>query len=269
MKRSDRLIGITNYFINHPRHHVKLSYFMEKYNASKSSISEDLDIVNHMFECEGIGKLKRLSGANGGTEYVPLFNVEESKRFLLEMCERLEDPDRILPGGYVYMSDLLGNPQFVKEVGKAFVTAFQDKEIEAVVTVETKGIPIAYAIGQLLNVPVVIIRRNLKVTEGSSVSINYVSGRSQRIQTMVLPKRHLKQGMKVCIVDDFMQAGGTINGMISLLEEFEAEVSAIGVLAEAADEENRVIDDYTSLIRLKNVRMGESSLTAELGSFNK
>src|SRR5699024_537689 len=262
MKRSDRLIGMTNYFINHPRKQIKLSYFMEKYEASKSSISEDLDIVNRMFEHEEIGLLNRLSGAHGETEYIPHFDLDTSKTFLHQVCKQLEDPQRILPGGYVYMSDLLGNPEFVREVGKAFVTAFANQEIDAVVTVETKGIPIAYAIGQLLNVPVVIIRRNLKVTEGSSVSINYVSGRSQRIQTMVLPKRHLKQGMNVCIVDDFMQAGGTITGMISLLEEFEAKVVAIGVLAEVADEENRVIDDYTSLIRLKNVRMDAQTLSA-------
>ena len=55
-------------------------------------------------------------------------------------------------------------------------------------TVATKGIPIAYAVASHLNVPVVIVRRDNKVTEGSTVSINYVSGSSKRIQTMVLIK---------------------------------------------------------------------------------
>lgn len=267
MKRSDRLIGITNYFMNRPKQYVNLAYFMDKYEASKSSISEDLDIVHDMFVREGIGELKRMSGANGGTAYFPHFRMEDSKQFIMNICEQLESPERILPGGYVYMSDLLSDPETVREIGKTFVTAFHDRTIDAVVTVETKGIPLAYAIANYLNVPVIIIRRNLKVTEGSSVSINYVSGRSQRIQTMVLPKRHLKQGMHVCIVDDFMKAGGTINGMISLLQEFDATVSAIGVLAEVVDEENRVINDYTSLIRLKNVQMDNNPLTAELGTF--
>jgi len=266
MKRSDRLIGMTNYFLNRPKQYVNLAYFMERYKASKSSISEDLDIIHDMFIKEGIGSLNRMSGANGGTAYYPYFRMEDSKQFIHNVCEQLESPDRILPGGYVYMSDLLSDPVTVREIGKAFVTAFQKRQIDAVVTVETKGIPLAYAIANYLNVPVIIIRRNLKVTEGSSVSINYVSGRSQRIQTMVLPKRHLKQGMHVCIVDDFMKAGGTINGMINLLAEFEATVSAIGVLAEVVDEENRVIDEYTTLIRLKNVQMDNNPLTAEIGS---
>src|SRR5690625_6333386 len=109
-----------------------------------------------------------------------------------QLCYKLEDPSRVLPGGYVYMSDLLGDPSIVQEIAKAFVTAFHGQTIDAVVTVETKGISLAYAVAQYLRVPVVIIRRNMRVTEGSSVSINYVSGRSQRIQTMVLPKRHLR-----------------------------------------------------------------------------
>lgn len=268
MKRSDRLIGLTNYFINHPKKRINLSSISEKYTASKSSISEDLDILNKMFIHEGIGKLKRTPGAHGGTVYMPSFDKDESERFIGVLCDKLEEPARILPGGYLYMSDLLGDPNIMKEVGKAFVTAFVDKDIDAVVTVETKGIPIAYALANFLNVPVVIIRRNLKVTEGSSVSINYVSGQSQRIQTMVLPKRNLQPGLKVCIVDDFMKAGGTITGMMSLLEEFAAEVVGIGVLAESIAEGNdRVIDDYLSLIQLENVNEKTKQVTVRLGSY--
>src|SRR5699024_629268 len=144
-------------------------------------------------------------------------NKAKSYEFMKDICEQLEDPARLLPGGYVYMSDLLGTPPIVKEIGMAFVSKFHTLQVDAIVTVETKGIPIAYAVAQYLNVPVVVIRRNMRVTEGSSVSINYVSGSSQRIQTMVLPKRLLKEGAKVCIIDDFMKAGGTITGMISLL----------------------------------------------------
>src|SRR5699024_9912560 len=243
------------HFLNHPRELTALNVFTEKYNASKSSISEDLDIIHHMFEKEGIGSLHRLAGSSGGVRYIPHFNKQESVSFIEELCTTLEDPSRILPGGYLYMSDLLSDPQIVRKIGKAFVSAFQDKSIDAVVTVETKGIALAYSVASLLNVPVVVIRRNMRVTEGPSVSINYVSGRSHRIQTMVLPKRFLQQGMNVCIIDDFMKAGGTVSGMTSLLEdEFAAKVVGIGVLAEADDEENeRMIDQYTSLIKVTNV----------------
>src|SRR5690625_1027397 len=268
MKRSDRLIALTNYFINHPQKHVQLSYFTEKYHASKSSISEDLNIINNMFKTEGIGHLERLTGVSGGAKYIPYFAKEDSIEFIQTICDKLADPTRILPGGYLYMSDLLGDPTIVKNIGKIFVSAFANKKIEAVVAVETKAISIAYAVANFLNVPVVVIRRNLKVTEGSSVSINYVSGRSQRIQTMVLPKRNLQEGLNVCIIDDFMKAGGTVNGMISLLEEFRANVVAVGVFAEAEDEENeRIVTDYTSLVKLTNVHKANKQINVEVGSF--
>lgn len=268
MKRSDRLVGLTNYFLHHPQKLTQLTYFTEKYHASKSSISEDLDIIDHMFQHEGIGSITRISGASGGAKYVPFFDKEASLRFIKKIIEQLQDPSRILPGGYLYMSDLLGTPSVVKEIGKAFVSVFQNKEIDAVVTVETKGIPLAYAVAEFLDVPVVVIRRNMRVTEGSSVSINYVSGSSQRIQTMVLPKRLLREGASVCIIDDFMKAGGTIAGMMSLLEEFDATVVGIGVFAEAEENNNaRIVDQYTSLIKVTNVDLTEKRIDVTCGSF--
>ena len=268
MKRSERLVGLTNFFLDHPQQLIQLSFFCERYEASKSSISEDLDIINKMFQQEGIGFLVRHAGAAGGVQYIPNFAKEKSLKFMMDLCTKLQEPSRILPGGYLYMSDLLGDPNIVKKIGKTFVSAFQHKKIDAVVTVETKGIPLAYAVAEYLNVPTVIIRRNLRVTEGSSVSINYVSGSSHRIQTMVLPKRSLQEGLHVCIVDDFMKAGGTVTGMINLLQEFNATVECIGVFAEAEDDnKERLVDQYTSLVKVSHVDTKNKKIVVEPGSF--
>jgi len=71
---------------------------------------------------------------------------------------------------------------------------------------------------QKLNVPVAVIRRNNKVTEGATVSINYVSGSTNSIQTMSLSRRSLKDNAKVLLVDDFMKGGGTAKGMADMME---------------------------------------------------
>lgn len=254
MKRSDRLVAMTNYLIDHPMVLISLPFFSEKYGAAKSSISEDLAIINRMFKEDGIGYLESVSGAAGGVKYIPQISLENSEKIINGLCQQLEDPGRILPGGYLFMSDILGNPSIVRDIGRLFASHFASYEIDSIVTVATKGIPIAYAVASYLNVPVVIVRRDPKVTEGSTVSINYVSGSSRKIQTMVLSKRSLEAGENICIIDDFMKAGGTINGMKNLLTEFDANVKAIGVLAEAEDEEeDRVVDDYVSLVQIKNV----------------
>src|SRR5699024_393734 len=85
------------------------------------------------------------------------------------------------------------------------------------------------------------------------VSINYVSARSQRIQTMVLAKRHLQEGVNVCISDDFMKAGGTIAGMRNILGEFKANFARVGELAEAEGAEEHVIDDYICRVKVSNI----------------
>jgi purine operon repressor len=165
------------------------------------------------------------------------------------------------------MNDILGNPAILKNVGRIIASAFAKAEIDAVMTVATKGIPIAYAVAGFLNVPVVIVRRDPKVTEGSTVSINYVSGSSKRIQTMVLSKRSLSEGSRVLIVDDFMKAGGTINGMVDLLQEFKAAVAGIAVLVESVDTEERLVDDYVSLVRLSNVDLKDKKIDVSQGNY--
>jgi purine operon repressor len=268
MKRSGRLVALTNFFLENPRIHKNLPSFSKEYHAAKASISEDLDIIDEIFRGEGIGYLKRVSGSAGGVMYVPESSQENGRDFVDQLCERLKDPNRILPGGYLYMSDILGEPHTVREIGRIFASNFSNLEIDVVVTVATKGIPLAYAVASFLNVPVVIVRRDPKVTEGSSVSINYVSGSSRKIQTMVLPKRSLEEGSNVCIIDDFMKAGGTINGMVSLLKEFNANVKAIGVLAEADDEEEeRIVNEYTSLVKISDVDIKEEFISVQRGNF--
>ena len=52
------------------------------------------------------------------------------------------------------------------------------------------------------------------------------------------------------IVDDFMKAGGTMNGMVSLLEEFNATWRVLAVFVESERIEQRLIEDYVSLLKI-------------------
>lgn len=268
-RRSERLIDMTNYLLEHPRQLVSLSFFSERYGSAKSSISEDLAIIKETFEQRNIGTLQTVAGATGGVRFDLKVTDEDAKPFIAEICDLIASPERLLPGGYLYMTDILGDPSIVKQVGRLFAAAFTDKQIDVVMTVATKGIPLAYAVATYLNVPVVIVRRDSKVTEGSTVSINYVSGSSKRIQTMLLSKRSLAEGSRVLIVDDFMKAGGTVNGMVNMLEEFKAQVAGIAVLVEAEKAEERLVDEYLSLVRLSDVDVRERKITVSEGNYFK
>ena len=266
-RRSERLVDMTHFLMNHPRELVSLTYFSQLYNSAKSSISEDLVIIRDTFEGRGIGTLQTLPGAAGGVRYIPKVKEEQAIKFIDRLCNLIADPNRLLPGGYLYMTDLLGDPQILNEVGKHLASAVSNRNVDAIMTVATKGIPIAQAVAHHLNVPFIIVRRDSKVTEGPTVSINYVSGSSKRIQTMLLSKRSLKEGAKVLIVDDFMKAGGTINGMINLLDEFNASVAGIAVLVESEYEEERLVDDYISLVKLSDVDVRGKQISVNKGNY--
>ena len=107
--------------------------------------------------------------------------------------------------------------------------------------------------GQKLNVPVAVIRRNNKVTEGATVSINYVSGSSNNIQTMSLSRRSLKENAKVLIIDDFMKGGGTCKGMADMMREFNAEVVGTAVVIETKVPEKKLVDNYLSLLVMDGI----------------
>lgn len=262
-KRSERLVDMTQYLMEHPHKLIPLTFFASLYESAKSSISEDLSIIKETFEERGRGLLITVPGAAGGVKFIPTMTDEDVKQVAEDLIEQLSKVERLLPGGYLYMTDLLGNPSLMNKVGKVFASAFANEKIDAIMTVATKGIAIAHAIARHLNVPVVIVRRDSKVTEGPTVSINYVSGSARRIQTMVLSKRSMEKGQRVLITDDFMKVGGTINGMKNLLKEFNCELAGIAVLVEADHKDEQLVKDYLSLVKLHEVneKIGTIALT--------
>ena len=168
----------------------------------------------------------------------------------------LKDESRIVPGNFIYMTDLMYNPQIISKAGVILSSVFCNNDVDYVVTVETKGIPLAYEVARNLGIPLVIIRRDNKVTEGSTVTINYVSGTSGRIQQMSLSKKSMKTKSKCIFIDDFLRGGGTAQGIKDLLKEFESELIGIGVLVDNIGVAQKRVDDYISIVELRH--LGES-----------
>ena len=269
VRRSDRLIDMTSYFLQNPHKLVSLTYFAKRYESAKSSISEDLAIIKRTFVNRGIGVLETIPGAAGGARFIPSVAEDEAETFIWEMAAELSQESRLLPGGYVYLSDLLGNPEVLRHVGRLIAREYMGRQVDAIMTVATKGVPIAQSVAYYLNAPFVIVRRDSKITEGSTVSVNYVSGSSQRIEKMELSKRSLQRGSHVLIVDDFMKGGGTVNGMKSMIKEFDSEVVGITVFAETSVGENgrRLVDDYTSLLNVDNVNELNQTIHVSSGNY--
>jgi purine operon repressor len=260
--RNQRITVITKILTENPNRTINLKRFTDLFNAAKSTISEDIVIVRETLSALSMGRVETVAGAAGGVKYICGISKEESIAFANELSEVLSHKDRIIPGNFIYMTDIMYNPKIVHKAGVILASAFNELHIDYVVTVETKGIPLAYEVAKMLGVQLVIVRRDPKVTEGSTVSINYVSGSTNRIQTMSLTRKSIKKGSKCIFIDDFMKAGGTARGIINLLEEFESELLGIGVFIESIESGHKLIEEYMSIIQFKGINSeGKSMLT--------
>ena len=266
-KRSERIVFITEYLSRRPNERIPLSVFVNKFSQAKSSISEDLRIIKAVFEEESIGRIETTHGAQGGVTFIPHISYEKATKIVDQFKQEISETKRILPGGYLYLSDIVGNSSLMAQFGDLIATMYDDKKIDAIVTIATKGIPMAHAVASKINVPVAVIRKDNKITEGSTVSVNYVSGSTRKIETMILAKRTLEEGSRVLVIDDFLRAGGSINGVITLMEEFKATVVGVSVLVESKDTPgNRRYKDYTSIVKVSKIDEYNETFVVEEGN---
>jgi purine operon repressor len=251
--RNARITAITKILIENPNKIINLSTFVEIFNAAKSTISEDLVVIKDTLLRLSMGRVETISGAAGGVKFVAGMSFEECRKFAQDLCNAMSSKDRIIPGNFLYLTDIMFNPEIIRKAAVILSMSFCEMDIDYVVTVETKGVPLAYEVAKTLGVQLVVVRRENKITEGSTVSINYVSGSTRRIQNMSLSKKALKKGSNCIFIDDFLKGGGTAIGIMDLLREFECTLSGIGVLFDNIGMPKKLVQDYVAIVNFNDI----------------
>ncbi len=248
IKRNERIAALTRILVGEPNKVMPFSQFCERFGAAKSSISEDVSIIDAALRGSRLGSLETVAGAAGGVRFRPAQDLAAAADFLEGVSLTLSDPQRVLPGGYLYLSDLLSDPAIVRRMGDIIAGAWYHEAVDFVLTMETKGIPVALMAANALGVPLVIARRQSKVYEGSAVNINYLTGKGA-IETMSLSRRAVRPGQSCLIVDDFIRGGGTAKGLMALMAEFSVQVKGLSfVLAQDAPA-RKAFEQERSLLR--------------------
>jgi purine operon repressor len=253
MKRTERVAAIVRMLSQNPNRNFSLNHFCQMFGAAKSTISEDVSAAKRLLETTGLGRIETAVGAKGGVRLLAAVSEKEKEVLCNILCEKLSDGSRILGGGFLYTSDLMFDPEIVRRAAELFAQKFSDRDANYVVTIETKGIPVAFMTAYMLDLPLVVVRRESRVSEGSTVSINYFSGSSDRIQKMSLSKRAVESGKRAIIIDDFMRAGGSIRGIIDILDEFGVKNVGAGVVIASLEPEKKKIQEYYPLMYLGKV----------------
>ena len=250
IRRNERMSAMLQLLSDAPNRMFTLSYFCELFGTAKSTMSEDIDLLRDMLSRFDLGEIETMTGASGGVRYRPTMKKAAAKAYIASLAEELSGPDRVLPGGFLYNSDILSSPSVTRKMGRILATAYYESNPDFVLTMETKGIPAALATAEALGVPLVIARHTSKAYEGSAVNINYVSGSSGQIQTMALARRAVREGGRALIVDDFLKGGGTAQGMVDLMREFDVTVVGMAFVMAADVPDKRRVSEECALMTL-------------------
>ena len=268
IKRAERLGAIAGILTSTPNRIHSLGEFCDMFGAAKSTISEDIDIIAGSISRFAQGKVETLAGAAGGVRFRPMMTREHISRVIEGLCQRLSEPGRVLPGGFLYTSDIASESGSVADIARIIAGCYYDAEPDFVLTMETKGIPIATMTAHLLDVPLIIARRDSRAYEGSAVKISYVSGTGSVVETMALSRRAVKSGQRALIVDDFTKGGGTLQGMKEIMDEFQAQVVGACVLI-AAEQSAAGNPDVRALLTLKGFTDDNSRAIVEPSEYFK
>ena len=141
---------------------------------------------------------------------------------------------RILDGEIIKVDSFVNhqvNPHITNELAKYFVNEFEGTRIDKVLTLETSGIPIAYAVASILDVNMVFAKKS----KSKTVDINNVysadvySFTRGIVSTVTVSKDYILEGENILIVDDFLAAGNACQGLIEIINQGGAK--CVGVCA--------------------------------------
>ena len=261
IKRTERLAVLCRLLSDNPNKIHNYNRFCELFDVAKSSVSEDIDILAECFRENGLGQIDTLTGAAGGVRYRPVVSPKSAHDTIKSVCGILSQPGRLLPGGYLFSSDVAGDPEITASLGNIIAGKYYDNPPDFVLTMETKGIPLALMTAKALGVGLVVARRDSKAYEGSAVKINYVSGsaENEHIETMSLSRRAVKAGQKALIVDDFEKGGGTLQGMVEMMGECQVEVVGVEVMIATATPVQKLCNNVNALMILEGTDKMNSS----------
>lgn len=250
IRRNERMSAMMKILSDSPNRIFTLNTFCEMFGSAKSTMSEDIDILRAAVSAFGLGEMETVTGAAGGVRYRAKVRPSDALATITEICEALSGEERLLPGGFLYYSDILSDPQLVRKMGAILAGEYYAQNPDFVLTMETKGIPVALETANALGVPLVIARHSSKVYEGSAVNISYVSGTSGSIENMSLSRRAVKANQRALIVDDFLKGGGTAKGMSDLMREFNVSVVGMAFVMETLGPEKKRVSQQKSLMLL-------------------
>ena len=150
--------------------------------------------------------------------------------------------EKILKDGYVLNNDVLKvdgflnhqvDPQVIDAFAREVKKEFDGKKVDIILTIETSGIAVAYAVAQVFNVPLVFAKKTTSVTTVDEYYHAAIKSFTRNaIADVIVSKKFIKPGMNVLIADDFLAEGNAALGLTKICNDARANVVGVAAVIE-------------------------------------
>ena len=143
---------------------------------------------------------------------------------------------KVLPGDILKVDCFLNHRidvPFMLEMGKEIASLYEGAGVNKILTIETSGIPIAFAAAQFMNVPVVFVKKNKSGNISDDVySSKVTSFTKKNVYDAVVSKDFLDKDDKVLVIDDFLAKGNALTGIMDILNQAGATLVGCAIAIE-------------------------------------
>lgn len=152
------------------------------------------------------------------------------------MENKILSEGRVLPGDILKVDCFLNHRidvPFLLEMGEEIARLYKDEPVNKILTIETSGIPIAFAAAQYMNVPVVFVKKSKSGNISDDVySSRVTSFTKKNVYDAVVSKDFLSSEDRVLVIDDFLAKGNALTGLIDIINQAGATLSGCAIAIE-------------------------------------
>ena len=126
IRRNERMTAMMKLLSGTPNRIFTLNSFCELFGSAKSTMSEDVDLLQQTAKAFDLGQVETVTGAAGGVVYRPKTSRAAACRYITGLCRELSGTERVLPGDFLYYSDILATPETVNRMGEILATEYAE-----------------------------------------------------------------------------------------------------------------------------------------------
>ena len=155
---------------------------------------------------------------------------------MIALEEKILNEGTVLPGDILKVDCFLNHRidvPFLMEMGKEIARLYENQQVNKILTIETSGIPIAFAAAQFMNVPVVFVKKDKSGNISDKVYSSRVTSYTKKnVYDAVVSKEFLNDNDSVLVIDDFLAKGNALNGLIDIINQAGAKLIGCAIAIE-------------------------------------